>query len=172
MATRKITHKKVTSLDEIRAQAEPQIVEIPGFREGTTINVRLRMIDLTPRLMELKVGNPLLVEAQKLAADGVPKEEIATRLDSSEISMEILPLLDEVAKEALVEPTYADIIAIHPLTLAQKLKILDYATGVDDLVPFRGKQRLRATRNHRVPVADTAVELLPASDLPTEVHAG
>ncbi len=131
--------KKVTSLDEIREQTEPQLVELPGFRDGSIITVRLRVIDLTPHLMELQIGNPLLAEAQKLAKEGLSKDEIAGRLDGGTTAKEMLPLLDEIAKESLVEPTHAEITDIHPLTLAQKLKIFEYATGLGDLRPFRGE---------------------------------
>lgn len=131
--------KRVTSLDDIRAQTEPQIVELPGFREGTYIYVKLRMVDITPRLMELRIGNPLLAEAQKMAKDGLTREEIAGRLDHSAGAKDMLPLLDEIAKESMVDPTHAEITAIHPLTLMQKVKVFEYATGVGDLLPFRGE---------------------------------
>lgn len=129
---------KVTSLEEIRVQTEPEIVELPGFRAGTVINVKLRMIDLTPKLLELRVSNPLLAEAQKLAQEGVPKDQIAGKLDTSSLT-EIAPLLDTVAQEALMEPTYQEIMAIHPLTLAQKLKIFSSVLGEDLLLPFRSE---------------------------------
>ncbi len=131
--------KTITSLDEIRSQTAPQVIEIPGFREGSILYVKLRMIDLTPRLMELRIGNPLLVEAQKLAKTGTSKAEIAERLDIGIAAKEMLPLLDEVAREALIEPTYADITSIHPLTFVQKVRIFEYATGLDDLRPFRSE---------------------------------
>ncbi|MBT9174217.1 MAG: hypothetical protein DDT21_02628 [Syntrophomonadaceae bacterium] len=131
--------RRVTTLDEIRAQTEPQVVEIPGFKAGTSINVKLRMVDLTPRLMELRIGNPLLAEAQKLAKEGLTRDEIAGRLDNSTAIREILSLFDEVAKEAMVEPTYVEIMAIHSLTFPQKLKIFECATGVGVLLPFRGE---------------------------------
>ncbi len=130
---------RITTLDEIREQTKPRVVELPGFCEGTSVNVKLRIIDLTPRLMKLRIGNPLLAEAQKMAKDGMSQSEIAVRLDNSLMLEEMLPLLDEVAKEALVVPTYVDIISIYPLTLAQKLKIFEYATGLDDLRSFRSE---------------------------------
>ncbi|MBT9143181.1 MAG: hypothetical protein DDT29_01580 [Dehalococcoidia bacterium] len=115
------------------------MIDLPGFREGTVITVRLRMVDLTPRLMTLKIGNLLLAEAQKLAKDGLGREEIAARLDGGDQMHEMLLLLDDVAKEALVEPSHGEIIAIQPLSLAQKLKIFECAAGLGDLQPFRGE---------------------------------
>lgn len=128
--------KKVSTLDEIRAQAEPEVIEIPGFRAGKSIAVRVRLIDLTPKLLELRVANPLLAEAQRMAQGGMTRDEIAAKLDGP--IADIVPMLDEIAKESLVEPTYDEIVAIHPLTLAQKLKLFSYATGEDVLGPFRG----------------------------------
>jgi len=130
--------KTVTPLDEIRAQAEPEIIEIPGFRPGAVINVKVRLLDLTPKLLQLRIGNPLLAEVQKLAQDGMGKDEIAAKLDSGGNIADMLPMLDEISREALVEPAYDEITSIHPLTLAQKMKIFSYITGAEELSPFRG----------------------------------
>lgn len=128
--------KRVTTLDEIRAQAESEIVEIPGFRAGSVIYVKLRMIDLTPKLLQLKIANPMLAEAQKLAQEGLNKEEIAAKLNPDSLE-DVLTLLDAVVKESIVEPTYDEIVAIHPLTLPQKLKIFSHVIGEGLIDSFR-----------------------------------
>lgn len=118
---------EVTSLEEIRSQAEPDIISIPGFKTDKTINVAVKPLDLTPYLLKLNIGNPLAVQ------NGTkPTEEIAIK--------DILPLLDEMVKEALVQPTYEDIVAIAPLTLQQKLAIFNYIMkDVIDLQSFRSE---------------------------------
>lgn len=126
----------VTSLEEIRVQAAPEIVELPGFRPGAVIHVQLRMIDLTPRLLELRVSNPLLAEVQKMAQSGMDKDDIAHKIDTGSLK-DILPLLEEISRDALVQPTYDDIVAIHPLTLSQKMKIFEYVVGGVTAPAFR-----------------------------------
>lgn len=119
----------VTSLDEIRAQAAPQVIEIPGFKPGATIRVAVRPVDLTPHLLQAGIGNPLLAAVRGEGA--APQEADMTK---------ILPVLDAVAREALAQPTYDELMAICPLTLPQKLAILNHALGgIAELQSFRGE---------------------------------
>lgn len=128
----------VTSLEEIRAQAEPTVIEIPGFKQGTTIRVAVRTVDLTPHLLEAGIGNPLLGAIR--AAKGQTVEEIGQEVEEKVDVAKLLPIFDAVAKDALVKPTYAEITAICPLTLEQKLAILDAAAGgIAELKSFRGQ---------------------------------
>ncbi len=141
--------RRVTSLDEIRAQAEPDIIKIPGFKPGTTINVAVQPVDLTAPMLETGIGNPLLAVVEQKTrelrgrAPGEAVKEIRAAVEEAakqeEFRVEdILPAIDAICKEALVEPTWDDIIAIRPLTLEQKLAIFDYATGgAEALIPFR-----------------------------------
>lgn len=135
--------RKVTSLDEIRKQAEPEIIEIPGFRPGTTISVAVQAVDLTPYILETGISNPLMAIIQKKAQEGKSREEIAKEIEkkaSEGIDInKLLPAVDALVEEALVEPTYKEITAIHKLTLDQKLAIFDYVTGGNNLVSFRKK---------------------------------
>ena len=123
--------KRVTSLEEIRAQLAPEIIEIPGFRPGTVICVAIRPVDLTPQLLEHGVGNPLLA--------AIPEATQPDSLRSAKERLEaLMPLLDAVARAALVEPTYDQLTEIHPLTLEQKLAIFDAAgMGAAFLTSFR-----------------------------------
>jgi len=135
--------RKVTSLDEIRKQAEPEIIEIPGFRPGTTINVAVQAVDLTPFILETGISNPLMAIIQKKTQEGKSKEEIAKEIEdkaSKGINInKLLPAVDAIVEEALVNPTYKELTAIRKLTLDQKLAIFDYATGGNALISFRKK---------------------------------
>lgn len=140
-----MSEKRVTSLDEIRAQAEPDVITIPGFKPGATINVAIRMVDLTPYILETGVGNPLIAVAVKKAQEGKTKEEISREVEQ-EATRKVLdlktmiPAIDAVVKEALVQPTWDEITAICPLTLDQKIAIFNHATGdIGGLSSFRGK---------------------------------
>lgn len=140
-----MSEKRVTTLEEIRQQAMPEIIEIPGFKPGTTINVAVRLVDLTPYLLELDIGNPLYEIAVKKAKTGGSKEDIIKEIQNETQKTgidlkKILPILDAVVREALVQPTYEEITAIVPLTLEQKFAIFDYAIGeVEELTSFRGQ---------------------------------
>lgn len=130
----------VTSLDEIRAQAEPEVITIPGFRPGTTINVKVRPVDVTPYILGTET-NPLLAAAMKAASEGKSREEIAREVEATASPRVFMAsIFDDVAKAALVEPTYEEITAIAPLTFTQKQAIFDHAVGdLKSLAFFRGK---------------------------------
>ena len=138
-----MSNKRVTSLDEIRKQAEPEVIEIPGFRPGTTINVAVKAVDLTPFLLETGISNPLMAIVQKKTAEGKGKEEIAQEIEEKASegidTNKLLPAIDAIVKETLVQPTYEEITAIRDLTLDQKLTIFEYATGGNPLISFRKK---------------------------------
>lgn len=138
-----MSNKRVTSLDEIREQAEPEVITIPGFRPGTTINVAVKAVDLTPILLETGISNPLTAIVQKKTMEGKSKEEIEKEIEdkaSEGIDVnKLLPAIDAIVKETLVQPTYEEITAIRELTLDQKLAIFDYATGGNNLISFRKK---------------------------------
>lgn len=140
--------KTITTLDQIRAQAEPNIIEIPGFRPGATISVAVRMVDLTPHILETGIGNPLVAVAAKKAREGKSKAQIEKEMEQMEqessgqgMDMQaLLPALEAIVQEALVEPTYEEIVTIRPMTLDQKMAIFTYATGdARELISFRGE---------------------------------
>ncbi|MEX0975037.1 MAG: hypothetical protein WD024_06815 [Bacillota bacterium] len=140
--------RQVTSLDEIRAQAEVQVIDIPGFRTGTKITVEVQPVDLTPHLLTVGLVSPVLGIAMKKAQEGKTREEIEAEINA-EVTEEVeakggrgldryLPVMDAVCKEALVRPTWDEITAIRPLNLSQKIEIFNAATGdVKILQSFR-----------------------------------
>jgi len=131
----------VITLEQIRERARGEVIEIPDWDGRGTIKVRARKIDITPIAMQAGViPNSLKVKAQEVFEGKVPR-----RIKTDEITLEmekLIPALDAIAKEALVEPRYEDIQAILPLTLMQKLAIFRYVTKeVQQLESFRGEQR-------------------------------
>jgi hypothetical protein len=138
---------KVTPIDEIRAQAEPDIIEIPGFRPGTTINVAVQpVLRLTPRLLAAGLVNPLIGSIREQAKTGAKAEDLereaGVAIDEKGADA-FLGFLDLIAQEMLVEPTYDQIAAIHPLTLEQELAIANHVLGnlgdLEALASFRQK---------------------------------
>ena len=138
--------KHVTSLEEIMAQAAPDIITIPGFRPGTTINVAIRPIDLKTTLLTAGIGNPFLEsaigKAQAKAQEGKDlikiAEELKDELPEDELndSEKLTPIVDAVCREALVEPTYEQFLEVAPLKFEQKWEIYCHALGSTELIGF------------------------------------
>ena len=126
----------VISIDEIRAKAKGTEIEIPDWNPDSVITVRVRAVDMTPAVMQLRdMPNPLASAANKVFNGEGPAKDFMPELESFE---RMLPILDSVAKEALVEPTYNAIQEIYPLTLAQKFAIFKFAMGnMEQLESFR-----------------------------------
>ncbi|NPV44804.1 MAG: hypothetical protein HPY70_12655 [Firmicutes bacterium] len=127
--------EKVITLEEIRERAKGTVIQIPDWDNKGTINVRVRMVDVTGKLLTAGVlPHSLKVEVAK-AFEGEAK------IDASKIDVDlnkIIPLLDTIVAEALVDPPYEEVQSILPLTLNQKLAIFNYVMGeVKQLEPFR-----------------------------------
>lgn len=127
---------EVITLKEIEQKAKGTIVEIPDWEPGKKIKVRLRAIDLTPHLLKAGVlPNDLKVTATEVF-EGKREPEEAVDIDIERM----MPILDAVAKEALAEPKFDEIQKLYPLTLNQKLAILDFVMGeIEGLKSFRGQ---------------------------------
>ncbi|PZN08277.1 MAG: hypothetical protein DIU69_10305 [Bacillota bacterium] len=130
----------VITLEQIRERARGEVIEIPDWDGRGTIKVRARKIDITPIVLRAGIiPNSLKVKAQEVFEGEAPKR---LKADEFDLEMEkLIPALDAIVKEALVEPKYEDIQAILPLTLMQKLAIFRYVTKeVQQLESFRGEQ--------------------------------
>ncbi len=140
-----MTEKTVTSMEEIRGQVNEDIITIPGFTMGSTINVRILPVDLTSLMLEHDFNNPLAeILGDKLKPDMTNKQRqrlvektMTNKQQRAENLKKMLPMLDAVCEQVLVEPTWAEFVEVKPLTMAQKLAIFNNATGVSDLSPFR-----------------------------------
>lgn len=131
---------KVTSLDELRAQAT-DVVELPGWVEGQTLFARLRRVGLMNLVTSGHLPNELLGTVGQLvsAKPGVNPMEGSSAEDVQRYGQ----LLEAVAKAALVEPTYDQIVeATGGLTDEQLQAIFLYSTrGVRVLELFRRPTR-------------------------------
>ncbi|HEY8414646.1 MAG TPA: hypothetical protein VIK99_02625, partial [Thermaerobacter sp.] len=118
------TEERVITLEEIKQRARGEVVEIPDWDGRGTIRVRLRRIDLTPIIMQHGfLPNSLKMKVQE-RFEGRPVKPKAGEVDVD--LNKLMPALDAVAKEALVEPPYEEVTKIMPLTLTQKLAILNW----------------------------------------------
>lgn len=134
-----------TELDEL---AGGELVEIPHWKAGQTMWVRIRYVDLTPQIaavMQPALPNPLRGSVDE-AFDG-PKPSKTDGADDDGADDEVAPevmeampeILDTAAREALVEPSYADLESRGlALTMSQKLAIFQEVMGeLEGLEGFR-----------------------------------
>lgn len=133
---------KVISLDEIKELAKGEVVSIPHWDGKGTINVRLRRIDLTPIILQGGVlPNSLKVIAQEAFEAKMKGRKPNLKQQPLDFDIEkMMPALDAIAKESLIDPKYEDFQEHYPLSLTQKLAIFQYALGeVQALESFRGE---------------------------------
>jgi len=129
----------VITIDEIRKRSEGIVIEIPDWVPNQTIAVRVKAVDMTPHMLKIeKLPNVLKASATEVfsgklqvpAKDGVEMEDIEG----------MLPIIDGIAEAVMVEPTFEQIQAVYPLTLAQKMALFKFAMGgLDELDSFRPK---------------------------------
>jgi len=138
--------KKVISIEEIQKLAAGEIIDIPGWVPNTTISIRVRRIDITPQLL---ASGTLPNVLRSAAADQFKKDEsedseksnaMATDLLGDGELSELLPLIESVCRDAMVEPTFDEVQKIYPMILNQKMAIFSYITAeVAGLDSFRPK---------------------------------
>lgn len=122
----------ITTLEEMKKKYA-QEVELPGFDGTETFTVLLKR----PSLMEMasngKIRNELLGAVAELFNEGI------SNVDSAKKFKELSDAMVEVAKAALVSPTYKEITdAGMNLTDQQLIFIHHFVnTGVDRLASFR-----------------------------------
>lgn len=131
-----MSEKQVTSLEEMRAQARGEVVTIPGWAPGQTVNVRVRQVDLTAAILAAGALPNVLASA----LPGTENDQEGAPEPTPEQIEKLIPVLDAVAREALTEPKYDEIVSeAAPLTFEQKLAVFDAAIGnVRELRSFRG----------------------------------
>ena len=134
----------VITLEEIKQRAQGTILEIPDWDGNGKIEVQVRRIDLVVSIMKSGIlPNELKVAAEEVftgTQEGKLEEDLKKQLQNREnIKLEeFFAALDNMVKEALVEPRYDDVQAVYPFTLAQKMAIFFWLMEeVQDLKSFR-----------------------------------
>lgn len=129
---------KVTSIEELlKMGACGELVELPSFAENSKFVAKLRKPSLLGIVKSGKVPNELLVEANKLFANGA--QGITRDTLNPEMMSNMCDLLDIVCEEAFVEPKFEDLKnAGIELTDSQRLAVFSYTqSGVESLKSFR-----------------------------------
>lgn len=126
--------EQVTSLEQLKQYADGNIVRLPDFAEGQPFVARLKRPSILGMAKQGKIPNSLLVKTNELFVQ-------SGSLDTEENSMmqEIYDVIDLIANETFVEPTYDEIKSTGiELTDEQMMFIFNYSQqGVKALESFR-----------------------------------
>lgn len=126
---------KVTELSKLIESAKGEIVQLPGFTEDVPFFARVRKPSLLGLVKAKKIPNNLLVKTNELfVQDG-------TGFDTDDTNMmeDLCNVLDVIAQETLVEPSYDDLKKNGvELTDQQRTALFSYSQqGIKALEPFR-----------------------------------
>mgnify|MGYP000856869624 CR=1 FL=1 len=129
---------RVTPLAEMAQSATP-VVPIPSWDGDSEIHVRLRRVTLTALIQSGQLPNELLAFAQELTQKGQVGEPISLSKLESEAFTKYTDLMHAMAKAALVEPTYDQILTEVGWLTDQQLMAIHYYClgGVRALHSFR-----------------------------------
>lgn len=132
---------KVITLEEIKVLAEGEPFEISNWLPNRPkITVRVKGIDMTPHMLKLSsMPNKLKTSAYEVFNGKVTpkKDAIPTELSKDELE-QMVPLMEAVAADMLLEPKFEEIQALYPMTLKQKMELFQFAMGgINDLDAFR-----------------------------------
>lgn len=126
--------EQVTSLEQLKQYANGNIVRLPDFSEGQPFVAKLKRPSILGMAKQGKIPNSLLVKTNELFVQ-------SGSLDTEENSMmqEIYDVIDLIASETFVEPTYEEIKSTGiELTDEQMMFIFNYSQqGVKALESFR-----------------------------------
>lgn len=125
----------VTSIEDLKNYANGTVVEMPPFAEGQPFIARLKRPSILGMAKQGKIPNSLLVKANELFLQngaGLDAEEEDTM-------KQLYDVLDLIAKETLVEPTYEELKSVClELTDEQMMFLFNYSQqGVKALESFR-----------------------------------
>ena len=126
--------EQVTSLEQLKQYANGNIVRLPDFAEGQPFVAKLKRPSILGMAKQGKIPNSLLIKTNELFVQ-------SGSLDTEENSMmqEIYDVIDLIANETFVEPTYDEIKSTGiELTDEQMMFIFNYSQqGVKALESFR-----------------------------------
>lgn len=130
----------VTSLSELQAYTQGQLVELPSFADGMPFVARLRRPSMLVLTKNGKIPNELLQAANELFTGSPNKRAIKDPDDNTMARM--FDVFEILCEASFVEPTYQQIKDIGlELTDEQMVFIFNYSqSGVKALKSFRTEQ--------------------------------
>lgn len=129
---------KVTSIEELKKMAKGELVELPGFTDGTQFVARLKRPSMLALAKLGKIPNNLLGAANKLFV-GVGNVLQNGAKNNDDALTELFDIIEVICEESFVEPTYKELKDNGiELTDQQKLAVFTYTQrGVKSLENFR-----------------------------------
>lgn len=131
---------KITSLEELKKMAKGEVVELPGFIDGTQFVARLKRPSMLALAKSGKIPNSLLGAANKLFIGVGNVLNSNANKNNDDALTELFDIIEVICDEAFVEPTYKQLKDNGiELTDQQKLAVFTYTQrGVKSLENFRG----------------------------------
>lgn len=132
---------KITSLEQLQAIKQTEIVELPSFEDGTPLIVEIKKPNMMQLLTSGKIPNTLLSVATEMF-NGKTEKVMGKASTDIKTLKELVGMMEVLAEASLVNPSYKDIKKANiQLTENQLMALLIYSQGgVKALENFRNKQ--------------------------------
>lgn len=132
---------QITSLEQLQAIKNTEVVELPNFEDGTPLVVEIKKPNMMQLIASGKIPNTLLKGAMDMF-NGKTGEKMAKASDNAKDLAELVGMMNILAEASLVTPSMKDL-KKHGIELNddQLMAILMYAQGgVKSLENFRNEQ--------------------------------
>ena len=132
---------QVTSLEQLQAIKQTEIIELPSFEDGTKLNVEVKKPNMMQLIAAGKIPNTLLNSAMEMF-NGKAGEKIQKAADNAGDLKDLVGMMNVIAEASLVNPTYKQIKGLGiDLTDNQLMGLLMYSQGgLKALENFRNQQ--------------------------------
>ena len=132
---------QITSLEQLQAIKQTEIVELPSFEDGTPFVVEIKKPNMMQLMTSGKIPNTLLSVATEMF-NGKTGQVMGKASEDIKTLKELVGMMEVLAEASLVKPSYKDIKKANvELTENQLMAILMYSQGgVKSLEKFRNKQ--------------------------------
>ena len=132
---------QITSLEQLQAIKQTEVIELPAFEDGTPLNVEVKKPNMMQLIAAGKIPNTLLSSAMELF-NGRAGEKMQKAADNAGDLKDLVGLMKVIAEASLVKPSYKEIKKIGiELTDNQLMGLLMYSQGgIKALENFRNQQ--------------------------------
>ena len=132
---------QITSLEQLQAIKQSEIVELPSFEDGTPFVAELKKPNMMQLMVSGKIPNTLLSVATEMF-NGRTGQVMNKATEDIKALKELVGMMELLAEASLVNPSYKDIKNANiSLTEHQLMAILTYSQGgVKALENFRNQQ--------------------------------
>ena len=132
---------QITSLEQLQAIKQTEIIELPAFEDGTPLNVEVKKPNMMQLIAAGKIPNTLLSSAMELF-NGRAGEKMQKAADNAGDLKDLVGLMNVIAEASLIKPSYKEIKKIGiELSDNQLMGLLMYSQGgIKALENFRNQQ--------------------------------